>query len=131
MQILPSKSQANGIGRVEKIENKPTEVNQPISTENITITPTTPKRRNPLFIGDIEDDIPVEDPYFNHNGNLTSFMNTYVHLHDKLISSNSKRVVIYMPMKETGLGNSLLALSSSFIYAVLTKRAFCCMCFDL
>lgn len=33
-------------------------------------------------------------------------------------------MVVYLPMKETGLGNSLLAVSSAFLYAVLTKRAF-------
>lgn len=82
------------------------------------------KRRNPLFIGNVEDDIPVDDPYFDHHGNITSFMKTYTQLHNSLMASRSKRCVVYLPMKETGLGNSLLALSSSFLYAALTKRAF-------
>lgn len=86
--------------------------------------PTPPKRQNPLFVGPVEEDIPLDDPYFNHNGNVSSFMETYTALHNNLTSSNSKRVVVYFPMKETGLGNCLLALSSSFFYAVLTKRAF-------
>ena len=82
------------------------------------------KRQNPLFVGEVEDDIPLEDPYFDHDGKLESFMETYTALHAKLMSEHSKRVVVYLPMKETGLGNSLLALSSSFFYAILTKRAF-------
>ena len=92
-----------------------------------TTLPLKPKRRNPLFIGEIEDDFDLNDPYFDHHGNITSFMETYVKLHNQLTSVNSKRCVIYLPMKETGLGNSLLALSSSFIYAALTKRAFLCI----
>lgn len=75
-------------------------------------------------MGDVEEDFAVDDPYFNHNGNLTSFLQTYNELHNSLTASHSKRVVVYLPMKETGLGNSLLALSSSFLYAALTKRAF-------
>lgn len=51
-------------------------------------------------------------------------METYTQLHNNLMASKSKRCVVYLPMKETGLGNSLLALSSSFLYAALTKRAF-------
>lgn len=87
--------------------------------------PSSPKRRrNPLYVGEVEEDFSVDDSYFNHGGNLSSFLQTYTALHDKLIASQSKRVVVYLPMKETGLGNSLLAISSSFLYAVLTKRAF-------
>ena len=82
------------------------------------------KRQNPLFVGEVEDDIPLEDPYFDHNGKLESFMDAYTSLHTKLMNEQSKRVVVYLPMKETGLGNSLLALSSSFFYAALTKRTF-------
>lgn len=100
----------------------------PMSTETTTTTTTNQqtsrKRQNPLFVGEIEDDIPLDDPYFNHDGNVQSFMDEYNALHKKLMNSHSKRVVIYLPMKETGLGNSLLALSSSFFYAILTKRAF-------
>ena len=116
------------------IINKATDVPEKISlvptTPNTTTTPETntkptpPKRQNPLFVGPIEDDIPLDDPYFNHNGNVSSFMETYTNLHNNLTASKSKRVVVYFPMKETGLGNSLLALSSSFFYAILTKRAF-------
>ena len=82
------------------------------------------RRQNPLFVGEVEDDIPLEDPYFDHDGKLESFMEAYTSLHTKLMNEQSKRVVVYLPMKETGLGNSLLALSSSFFYAILTKRAF-------
>lgn len=82
------------------------------------------RRRNPLFVGEVEEDISVDDPYFNHGGNLSSFLRTYTALHNSLTASRSKRVVVYLPMKETGLGNSLLAVSSAFLYAVLTKRAF-------
>ncbi|KAK8828026.1 hypothetical protein WA556_004657, partial [Blastocystis sp. ATCC 50177/Nand II] len=82
------------------------------------------RRRNPLFVGEVEEDFSVDDPYFNHGGNLSSFLRTYTALHNSLTASRSKRVVVYLPMKETGLGNSLLAVSSAFLYAVLTKRAF-------
>mgnify|MGYP003262755673 CR=1 FL=1 len=82
------------------------------------------KRVNPLFVGPVDEDFDLEDPYFNHGGNLTSFLALYTQLHNNLTESRSKRVVVYLPMKETGLGNSLLALSSSFLYAALTKRAF-------
>lgn len=95
-----------------------------IAPNNSSSTKKSGKRRNPLFVGDVEEDFAVDDPYFNHNGNLTSFLQTYNELHNSLTASQSKRVVVYLPMKETGLGNSLLALSSSFLYAALTKRAF-------
>ena len=72
----------------------------------------------------MEEDFPVTDPYFDHHGNLSSFLSAYTLYHNNLTASHSKRVVVYLPMKETGLGNSLLALSASYIYAVLTKRAF-------
>lgn len=94
------------------------------TAQGIHMKPTPPKRPNPLFVGPVEDDFSLDDPYFNHNGNVSSFMETYTKLHNELTSSKSKRIVVYLPMKETGLGNSLLALSSSFFYAVLTKRAF-------
>ena len=116
----PEKPTSN-LSNDQQSENlKPTE-------SSSTTLPLKPKRRNPLFIGEIEDDFDLNDPYFDHHGNITSFMETYVKLHNQLTSVNSKRCVIYLPMKETGLGNSLLALSSSFIYAALTKRAFLCI----
>ena len=107
----------------EKISLIPKTINTTDAPE-INTKPTPPKRQNPLFIGPIEEDIPLDDPYFNHNGNVSSFMETYTNLHNNLTASKSKRIVVYFPMKETGLGNSLLALSSSFFYAILTKRAF-------
>lgn len=116
----PEKSISNQSDEKQDEKHKPTEVSN-------NTPPPKPKRQNPLFIGEIEDDFDLNDPYFDHHGNITSFMETYVKLHDKLTSMNSKRCVIYLPMKETGLGNSLLALSSSFLYAALTKRAFLCI----
>lgn len=86
--------------------------------------PTKPRRQNPLFVGPVEEDLDVNDPYFNHHGNLSSFMSMYVALHDNITRNHSNRQVVFTPMRETGLGNSLLALSSSFFYAILTKRAF-------
>lgn len=94
------------------------------TTATTTKQQTSRKRQNPLFVGEVEEDIPLDDPYFNHDGNVQSFMDEYNALHNKLMDSHSKRVVVYLPMKETGLGNSLLALSSAFFYAILTKRAF-------
>ena len=114
------KSISNSSDEKQDEQHKSTEVSN-------NTPPPKPKRQNPLFIGEIEDDFDLNDTYFDHHGNITSFMETYVKLHDKLTSMNSKRCVIYLPMKETGLGNSLLALSSSFIYAALTKRAFLCI----
>ena len=92
---------------------KPTETN-----------PAKPRRQNPLFVGPVEEDFDVNDPYFAHHGNLSSFMSVYVALHNNLTRNHSSRQVVFTPMRETGLGNSLLALSSSFFYAILTKRAF-------
>ena len=93
-------------------------------TNGTVVSISQKKRRNPLYVGPVENDIPLTDPYFDHHGNLSSFMEMYIDLHNNLTSSSSKQVVVYLPMIETGLGNSLLALSSSFIYAALTKRAF-------
>ena len=59
------------------------------------------RRRNPLFVGEVEEDFSVDDPYFNHGGNLSSFLRTYTALHNSLTASRSKRVVVYLPMKET------------------------------
>ena len=112
--------------------NSPTESAEtpsPAAPNRITVikvkSPSSHRqRRNPLFVGEVEEDFSVDDPYFNHGGNLSSFLRTYTALHNSLTASRSKRVVVYLPMKETGLGNSLLAVSSAFLYAVLTKRAF-------
>ena len=134
----------NSTNQIKVVTQKPVEitpvkqidpnVGSSVSNSSVNSLPTTQvparskpakkERINPLFVGTVEEDIPVDDPYFNHNGNLTSFLAFYAAFHDNLTASHSKRVVVYLPMKETGLGNSLLALSASYIYAILTKRAF-------
>ena len=107
-----------------KEDNIPNQPDVPTVTIPTDVAPTKPKRQNPLFVGPVEADFDINDPYFNHHGNLTSFMATYTALHNNITRNHSNRQVVFTPMKETGLGNSLLALSSSFFYAVLTKRAF-------